>query len=116
MADPSEKIQPNGRRRLPLVPLFLILLILGFAVFGQKGIRRTVQLQRQYAALEAELHQQEKLIRRLKDEIRALQSDSAYIEALARRELGMVKEDELVYQFLPRSTEAVGEPDSAASP
>ncbi len=115
MANPSEKTQPQGRRRLPLIPLLLILLILGFALFGQKGILRTLQLQGDYAALEVELRQQEKLIRLLKDEIRALQSDSDYIEALARRELGMVKEDELVYQFLFRSPEAAGDSESAAS-
>jgi cell division protein FtsB len=35
----------------------------------------------------------------LRQEIKSLRSDRRYIEDIARRELGMVKADELVYQF-----------------
>jgi cell division protein FtsB len=36
---------------------------------------------------------------RLKEEVRRLQQEKRYIEDIARRELGMVKEGEIIYQF-----------------
>lgn len=86
-----------------LIPVLLILIIFGFALFGQKGILRTLQASRHHASLEAELQKQEAVIQQLKKEIRALRSDRKYLESIARRELGMVKKDELVYQFSEES-------------
>ena len=101
----TDEKSSESRWRLPLIPVALILIILGFALFGQKGILRTLQANRHQAELEAELRDQEATIRRLKEEIEALRSDPKYIESIARRELGMVKEDELVYQFSEESTQ-----------
>ena len=36
---------------------------------------------------------------KLKEEVKRLQSDKRYIEEIARKELGMVKEGEIIYQF-----------------
>jgi hypothetical protein len=62
----------------------------------------------------------------LRKEIAALRSDRRTIEGIARKELGMVREDELIYQFpsrpqagrpQARSEEAVAVPnvDAAAA-
>ena len=37
--------------------------------------------------------------RRLKEEVRRLQHEKRYIEEIARKELEMVKEGEIIYQF-----------------
>ena len=37
--------------------------------------------------------------RKLKEEVRRLQHEKRYIEEIARKELGMVKEGEIIYQF-----------------
>lgn len=114
----GEKI--NGQKgaggRFPLIPILLILIILGFALFGKKGILRTLQAARHHEALEAEVQQQEAVIRHLKEEIDSLRSDRKYIEDIARRELGMVKEDELVYQFAQGSDKGVADTVPPASP
>ncbi len=115
MAETPSNQPVAARRRLPLLPLLLILIVLGFALFGQKGILRTLQVHRQYAALQDELRQQEIVIRQLEDEIEALQSDRRYIESLARRELGMVKEDELIYQFAQGSEGEGADSEPSAS-
>ena len=36
---------------------------------------------------------------KLKEEVKRLQQDKRYIEEIARKELGMVKEGEVIYQF-----------------
>ena len=37
--------------------------------------------------------------RKLREEVRRLQHEKRYIEEIARKELGMVKEGEIIYQF-----------------
>lgn len=114
MADEQNSTQPGHRFRVPLIPVLLILVILGFALFGRKGILRSLQASRHHAALQEELHKQEAVIEQLKHEIEALRSDRKHIESIARRELGMVKDDELVYQFAEGSDVAESRADTAA--
>ena len=86
-------------RRLPILPVLLALLLLGFALFGDRGILRALQAGRQKAALQEEVRQLEAANDELRQEIESLRNDRRYLEAIARKELGMVKDDELVYQF-----------------
>jgi cell division protein FtsB len=92
----SPKPSPRG---LPIVPVLLALLLLGFALFGDRGILRALQAGRQKAVLQEEVRQLEAANAELRQEIESLRNDRRYLEAIARRELGMVKDDELVYQF-----------------
>lgn len=101
-------------RRLPVVPLLLALLLLGFALFGDRGILRAVQAGRQKAALQEEVRQLEAANTELRQEIESLRNDRRYLEAIARKELGMVKDDELVYQF--RSAPKTARSAANASP
>lgn len=89
-------------RRPPLVPIVLALVLLGFALFGDRGILRALQFSRQKATLETQVQQLEEENAILRREIEGLRTDRLTIEGIARRELGMVREDELVYQFRPR--------------
>lgn len=95
-------------RRMPIVPVLLALLLLGFALFGNKGILRALQAHRQQNALQEEVRRIEATNAQLRQEIESLSSDRRYIEAVARKELGMVKDEELVYQF--RSPQKDGKP------
>jgi len=111
-------------RRLPIVSLLLALLLLGFALFGDRGILRALQASRQKAALQEEVRQLEAINAELRQEIESLRSDRRYLEGIARKELGMVKDDELVYQFRSvqksiksmANTEVPGENSSAPEP
>jgi cell division protein FtsB/cell division protein DivIC len=87
------------RRRAPLVPLAIILLIVWAALFGDKGVLRMLQARRQKASLEQQVAEKLAVNEQLKKEIQRLQTDRAYIEDVARRELGMVRDGEVVYQF-----------------
>ena len=99
-------------RRLPIVLVALVLLLIGFALFGERGILRAMQAGRQKAALQEEVRKLEALNNELRQEIESLRNDRRYLEAIARKELGMVKDDELVYQF--RSAQQVARPKAAA--
>lgn len=71
-------------------------------VLDEQGLPR-------YRNLRAELGEfresNEELVREiasLKGEIEALRTDPSYVERIARDELGMVRSEELVFQFPPR--------------
>ena len=94
----KEETQPT-RRLAPVWLVFIVLLMLGFAMFGDRGVLRTLQTNRYKAELQKELQVLQDERQRLKDEITRLRQDKDYLEQLARKKLGMVREGELIYQF-----------------
>jgi cell division protein FtsB/cell division protein DivIC len=86
---------------LVLIPL-LILGILTF--FGEKGIFHLLRLQKELVRIKEKNMKLEGDNQKLREEVRRLQTDKRYIEEIARRELGMVKEGEIIYQFDSPST------------
>ncbi len=97
---------PPPARKIPIVPVVLIALLLGFALFGEKGILQALQYTRHKNALQAEVDKQTAIAAELRSEIDALRNDLRAVENIARRELGMVKDDEIVYQFTRVSNSA----------
>lgn len=94
------------RRSWGWIPLVLIVFMLGLAVFGEKGLLRSLQYKRQKETLERELQHLEATNAALRQEIDKLRGDRRYIEGIARKELGMVRADEMVYQFPSRPAPA----------
>ena len=88
-------------RKKPLLLLALtFVLVLGLLVFfGERGILHRLRLQKELARIKAENAKVDEENRKLKEEVRRLQKERKYIEAIARKELGMVKEGEIIYQF-----------------
>jgi cell division protein FtsB len=87
---------PGGR----LLPMAIILLfLLALAVFGDKGLVKAWHAKQQKDELVQEVRQLEETNRALRLEIEALRSNRKHLEGIARRELGMVRDDEIIYQF-----------------
>ena len=102
-------------RKYLVVTGLCVALLFGLALFGDKGVLRALQDQRQEEALTHELSRLKETNSALRKEIAALHSDPRYIEGIARRELGMVRKDERVYQF-PSHAPAPAAPAMPASP
>jgi cell division protein FtsB len=88
-------------KRMYFIPAGVILFILYFTVFGERGLLRIYhlsqekkQIEQKVAALQAENEQ-------LKREIEALKSDRRYLESIARKDFGLVRQNEIIYQFPP---------------
>lgn len=82
-----------------LFGIFIIIILLHM-IFGDRGFMDYRTLREKQVALE---ETNESIIdenRELKREIGLLKSDVHFIEAVARRELGMVKKGDRVYQFI----------------
>jgi cell division protein FtsL len=97
----SSKKQNKGMRKKRFLLLILIsLLILGILTFfGEKGIFHLLRLQKEAVRIKEKNLKLEEENQKLKEEVKRLQSDKRYIEEIARKELGMVKEGEIIYQF-----------------
>ena len=88
-----------GGGRFIIWPLTLIVLILGCALFGDRGIVHMLQLSSQKDKLVLKLEALNDQNEALRYEIDSLRHDRRYIERVARTELGMVRDDERVFQF-----------------
>lgn len=95
---PAQAPHPGGGRQ-NLWPLALVALILGFAFMGERGILHMLKLNSQKESLSAKVAGIEAQNDQLRVEIASLRGDRRYIERVARTELGMVRDDELVFQF-----------------
>ncbi len=80
--------------------ILVIFLLFGvFTFFGDKGIFHLLKLKKELARLQEINAKIEEENRKLKEEVRRLQYEKQYIEEIARKELGLVKEGEMIYQF-----------------
>ncbi|BCA80421.1 septum formation initiator family protein [Desulfuromonas sp. AOP6] len=84
---------------VPLWSVLFLLFLFGVAVFGDNGVLRAIQGKAQSDVLADDIRRLEEENAALRQEIEALRSDRKYLEGIARKDLGMVKDDELVYQF-----------------
>ena len=90
----------NVRYRRILIPILLIVsVMIFFTVFGDKGLLQVYRLKRELKEIERVNRELQQENERLRAEINNLRTNKKYIEELARRELGLVKKGEIVYQF-----------------
>jgi cell division protein FtsL len=83
-----------------LLLILIVLLILGiFTFFGEKGIFHLIGLQKELSRIKGINLKLDEENQNLREEINRLKNDKRYIEEIARKELGMVKENEIIYQF-----------------
>lgn len=88
-----------SRKRVLLLVLFLFLILGFFTFFGDNGILHLLRLQKELARIKEVNVTIEEENRKLREEVRRLQHEKRYLEEIARKELGMVKEGEIIYQF-----------------
>ena len=67
--------------------------------FGEKGVLHLLRLKRELTRIKEENQRVEEENQKLREEVKRLQQEKRYIEEIARKELGMVKEGEVIYQF-----------------
>nr|NIQ93608.1 septum formation initiator family protein [Desulfuromonadales bacterium]NIS39941.1 septum formation initiator family protein [Desulfuromonadales bacterium] len=92
----SESPPKNTFLGLPgRLALLIVIAMLALALFGEKGVLRAYKLSRERQLLEEELRHLQKDNEELRREIDLLRNDLEYLEDVARRELGLVKDDEL---------------------
>jgi cell division protein FtsB len=97
-APPAADATSPWRERLlnyALVSVTVVLVV--DALVGDRGLIDTIRARRQHAALASALAAKRHENARLREEIRRLREDPAAIEAIARGELGLMREGEILF-------------------
>ena len=87
------------RKGFSILLIGLILLVWYFAFFGEKGVIKIIRLRRERDRIIADVSRMQEENKRLQEEIRRLREDSRYLESVARRDLGLIKENEILFIF-----------------
>jgi cell division protein FtsB len=82
---------------LLIIPIFLLFFFLTF--WGDKGIFHLIRLKNELSRIKENNLKIEAENQRLREEVRRLKYEKRYIEEIARKELGMIKDGEIIYQF-----------------
>lgn len=91
----------SGRRWL--IPAACLAFILFFTVFGERGLLRIYEMKREKARIDQSIAELKVENRKLVQLIEGLRTDRRQLERIARKELGLVKPDEVIYRFAPES-------------
>ena len=83
-----------------LIISFLFLgLVVAWLGFGERGFFSLMKMQKERQAYLERIEQLKNENQALLAEIERLRTDEQYLEAIARKELGLIKEDETLYRF-----------------
>ncbi len=82
--------------------VFVACLLLADAIFGNRGAAEWVRARREYRRAVEGLAQVRQENAGLRDEARRLREDSAAIETVARRDLGLIKRGEILVRVKDR--------------
>ena len=87
------------QKRMYVIPAGCLAFILFFTVFGDKGVLRIFELKQDKEKIEERLAENRADNEKLKREIVALKSDRRYLESISRKDFGLVRSNEVIYQF-----------------
>ena len=82
-----------------LILSFVAFLLLAWIGLGQHGLIDLYKMQKEKGRYLAIINDLKEKNRILTAEIRRLREDPKYLESVARRELGLVKANEIIYRF-----------------
>lgn len=99
--DPRELFRRLLRNNRLLLLIAIATPLVGYLLFGSRGIIQRLHLEHQKVEMEQRIHDAEADADRLKKESKALDNDRAAIERVAREKHGMVRPGETVYRTSP---------------
>ncbi len=95
-----ETVDPQlVQRTLPAAMLALSLIAVPVLLLQPEGLPRLRALQHELGQVKAENADLQRDVERLRVEVRELRDDPTAVERIARDELGLVRKDEVVFQF-----------------
>lgn len=86
--------------KFSLLTLLFFGLIVAWLGFGERGFIHLYRMEKERQAHLDRIQDLEQQNRELLEEIQRLREDVAYMESLGRRELGLVKDGEVLYRFV----------------
>lgn len=87
------------QRVLPLGILSLAVVVVPFMIFSPEGLERLERLKHERTLADEEISRLSQEIRELRAQVDALNKSPGAVERVARDELGLVRQTEVVFQF-----------------
>ncbi len=85
--------------KFSFVALLFLTLIVAWLGFGERGLIHLYKMEKERQAHLARIKKLERENQELLAEINRLRTDKEYVESVARKELGLIKDDEILYRF-----------------
>ena len=85
--------------KFSFIALILLGLIVAWLGFGERGFIHLYRMEKERQTYVERINQLEEKNQQLFEEINRLRNDQDYIESVARRELGLIKDNEILYRF-----------------
>jgi cell division protein FtsB len=95
----TSNVSRVSRQRLRVITIGTVLLLTLWIVFSPFGLGRHLQMQKRLAGIEQEIAELERRNLILVEVNERLQNDPDYLEEIARKKHGMVKQHETIYDF-----------------
>ncbi len=89
----------NKKGIIRLSVFLFFVLVIAWLAFGERGVIHLYKMEGQRQQYSERIKQLEKKNYELLREIESLRTDEAYIESVARRELNLLKEDEVQFRI-----------------
>lgn len=103
---PKQQLSPLQQKRLVRISAALILLALLWVLFAPgSGVVSLLRKRKELTTLQEKTVQLEQENDKLQQDIDRLQKDSEYLEEIARKDYGLLKKNERVYDFSRKKTE-----------
>jgi len=89
----------NKALKISLLSLLLLCLVAAWLAFGDRGLIYLYKKDKERQAYVEKIRALKEANQKLMDEVNRLRNDKDYIEETARKELGMVRDGEVIYRF-----------------
>lgn len=95
----KNKIKLSDRKIIQWLIIFCSLTVIVFSLIGDKGVIQLIALKQQEAELKSEIEELKQERKEWLYRIQSIKQNRSYVETIAREQLGMVRDDEVVYQI-----------------
>jgi cell division protein FtsB len=85
--------------KIPLTVLCFLVPIVAWLAFGERGLIHLYRIEMERQAYVDRIRELTQEKQALFEEVQRLRSDMKYIETVARKELNLIKENEIIYRF-----------------
>ncbi len=103
-------LSKKGLLKFSFFFLLLLCLMAAWLGFGERGLVHLFRMEKERTSHMERIGRLERENKELLDEIQRLRTDQEYIEAMGRRELGLIKNEEILFRFDRNEKSARQEP------
>ncbi|HIJ90734.1 MAG TPA: septum formation initiator family protein [Deltaproteobacteria bacterium] len=92
-------LSETDRKKVLLYSVFIVTVVGAWSVFGPYGALKYYGVANELNEIQAQNEQLREANTALRQEITKLKKDPVYLEEVARRKFGLIKKNEVIYEF-----------------